>query len=275
MRNSDITLTFITSREDGWRDFSASRATNVYGALSWRNDVSAVDIAGQYGDSKLRGNGAAPVGLLALDREAVFTAPDITENDMRLVTIEANHDIGADIELAGNGFYRRNSTDSFNGDASEFVTCELAGTTFLLENLEDDALEALGLELDSVCAGGDELARRVPGVRVTDPDSLEEALNVLAGDDAFEIEDLSDELSGTGLLSDAAINNRSEREQETYGTNLQVSATRDLFDRGNYFVFGFAYFKGEADFISTTELSELDPMTRTTAGLGLGHFRRR
>ncbi|MDP6183666.1 MAG: TonB-dependent receptor plug domain-containing protein, partial [Gammaproteobacteria bacterium] len=61
--------------ENGWRDLSESDAANAYGALSWRGAATSIDFSGQFGDSELTGNGPAPVGLIAVDRQAVFTAP--------------------------------------------------------------------------------------------------------------------------------------------------------------------------------------------------------
>lgn len=62
--------------EDGWRDLWDSDADeNIYGAGSFRNESSRLDLGFQYGNTDLTGNGAAPVGLLAVDREAIFTAP--------------------------------------------------------------------------------------------------------------------------------------------------------------------------------------------------------
>ncbi|MDP6183104.1 MAG: TonB-dependent receptor, partial [Gammaproteobacteria bacterium] len=48
--------------------------------------------------------------------------------------------------------------------------------------------------------------------------------------------------------------------------------TDELFGRSNYLVAGGAYFRGEAHFESTTELSRLDTATRSTDGLGIGSF---
>lgn len=251
--------------EDGWRDESDSDALNVYGSVSWRAEKSTADLNLQYGDSDLRGNGPAPRGLLAIDREQVFTAPDITENDMHMVSFDLTHAFTDRIEFAGNAFYRHNTTDSFNGDASEFQECALGNGDFLLEEIDEDALDALGLDDDDICENND--------LAVADPDALEAALNALAGDPAaFDLDDLTDELSGTLALSDAAINNLSTREQETYGTDLQLTFDSPLFGRDNYFVVGFNWFRGNGDFDGRVELSDIDPVTRSTEGLGLGTF---
>jgi iron complex outermembrane recepter protein len=259
--------------EDGWRDLSESDALNIYSSFSWRGADSSFDTNFQYGKSELTGNGASPVGLLAIDRQAIFTAPDITENDMHMFSMQGTHDVNETIEFAGNAFYRKNTTDSFNGDGSEFVSCELDGGNFLIEGIEEDDLEAIGFDGDDICEdnvlGG---GRLFGGNTVTDPESLEAALNILAGEDEFNVDDLTDELSGTGNLEHGGINNVSDREQKSYGADGQLTFTQNIFGRGNYFVSGFSYFKGEADFVSVTELSRLDPRTRSTSGLGIGTF---
>lgn len=252
-------------REDGWRDESDSDALNLYGSAGWRGDSSTLDLNYQFGDTDLRGNGASPRGLVALDREQVFTAPDITENEMHMISLDFSHRFAEKVEFVGNGFYRHNTTDSFNGDASEFQTCALGGGDFLLDEIDEDALGDLGFDEDDVCDDN------VLGV--ADPAALETALNALAGvPGTFNLEDHTDELSGSGLLSDAAINNLSERKQETYGTDLQLVFSQDLFARENYFVAGFNYFRGNGDFDGAVELSDIDPNTRSTEGLGLRTF---
>lgn len=252
-------------REDGWRDLSDSDATNVFSTLSWRGAASSLDLSVQYGNSELTGNGSVPIGLLAIDREQIFTAPDITANDMHMITLVLSHDFSERLAFAGNGFYRKNETDSFNGDASGFAECVLGSGDFLIEGLEEDDLEDLGLDDADVCEDNALLA--------ADPEALEAALNALAGDpNAFEIDDLTADLSGTGVLEDAAINNISTRDQEAYGTDLQLVFRQDLFARDNYFVVGFSYFSGDAGFDSVVELAGLDPRTRSTSGLGVSTF---
>ena len=211
--------------EAGWRDLSASTAQNFYGTLGWRNsERSALDLTYQLADSDLIGNGALPIGLIALQREAVFTAPDITANAMQMFDFSGSHLFNAVVQFSGNAFWRENTTDSFNGDGSEFELCVLP-----------DGSDAL---FEDGCNG----------------------------------EDITDELSGTGVLSDAALNNISWRKQESSGVNGQFVFTHALFARPNQFVTGYSWFKGESTFESVLELAELDPVTRSTEGLGTGTF---
>src|SRR5690606_39169290 len=87
--------------EDGWRDLSDSEAKNFYGNLDWRDgERSRLGLNYQQGDSELIGNGALPVGLLAQDRRAIFTAPDITENDLKAITLEGSHFINERFQVS-------------------------------------------------------------------------------------------------------------------------------------------------------------------------------
>jgi iron complex outermembrane recepter protein len=114
---------FVTANyfdEDGWRDASPSEALNLFGSLSYRNTDTTFDLTLNRADTDLIGNGSSPAELLELDRAAVFTSPDQTENKMTMVNLEGTHWLNDTIQLSGNTFYRKNKTDSFNGDGSEF-----------------------------------------------------------------------------------------------------------------------------------------------------------
>lgn len=260
--------------EEGWRDLSASDATNFYGTLSWRDgERSALDLTYQKGDSDLIGNGALPVGLAAIQRSAVFTAPDITANDMQMFDFSGSHQLTANLRFSGNAFWRENLTDSFNGDGSEFELCEFAGGSRALfeeaDEVEAALDEQLGIELDAICEGEE------PGIQ--DFAALEQFVEqraLAAGLDPedFEIENVTDELSGSGVWSDEAINNLSRREQQSSGFGGQLVFTHDLFRRPNQFITGYSWFRGESTFESVLELAQLDPLTRSTAGLGTGTF---
>ncbi len=260
--------------EDGWRDLSESDALNLYGSLSWRDgDRSSIDLAVQLGQSELTGNGAAPVGLLALDRAAIFTAPDITENDATLVSLNASHYLNDSLLFSGTVYRRENNTDAFNGDASEFQLCEFSGggqsllgeTDELESSLEND----LGIDLNFICSGNDNT--------ITDFNTLETLIEeqaVLAGLDpgGYELEDVTGSISGSGVLSDQALNNVSNRRQTSQGLEGQLTWLYDFGRFNNRLVTGYSYFNGRSRFRSITELSGLDPMTRSTAGLGTGAY---
>ena len=252
-------------QEDGWRDQSESDALNFYGSVGWRSDSARLNLNYQYGVSELIGNGAAPTELLALDREAIFTGPDITENDMQMLSFDYELDVSANISFGGNVFYRKNRTDSFNGDGSEFAVCSLGGIPQLLEEIEEDDLEELGLDDDDICnnqfANADALE-----------DFLNQAASMMNSDDTFNLESFADDISGTGILSDEAINNLSDRNQESVGADFQWTVRGNFLGYSSQVIAGGAYFRGESNFNSVLELANLDPISRLTLGLGVGTF---
>lgn len=105
--------------EQGWRDLSQSWAEHIYGSFDWHGEGTVMSVNYHRAMSNLRGNGLSPVGLLAIDRNAIFTAPDITANSMYMWVISGEHDLTDTVQLAGNLYYRKIGTDSFNGDAAE------------------------------------------------------------------------------------------------------------------------------------------------------------
>ena len=113
---------FVTgsiTKEDGWRDFSPSRVEQFFSNLSYRNETSSLDFGITAVDSDLNGNGASPIELVAEDREAVFTHPDNTQNELRMFTLNGSHWVNDNVMLSANTYYRRSDRSTFNGDGSE------------------------------------------------------------------------------------------------------------------------------------------------------------
>jgi iron complex outermembrane receptor protein len=209
--------------EDGWRDFSASDALRFHGTLSWHSGGNTVDLSLAHADTQLRGNGPSPVELLAESRSAVFTHPDITENKLSQLTLEASHPLGNRLRLSANAFFRDIDTHSFNGDGSIFEACELEDDEFLVAEFAD------GNE-DGECHEDDD-------------DDIE----LVFGADGEPIEaELDDEALN-------AINNVGGRKQKAYGASFQLA-----FDAApNDLIVGVYVGRGETDFNSVLEVASL------------------
>ena len=117
--------------EDGWRDFSKSRVQRAFVRGSWRPDAaSAIDLTLGGADNRLRGNGAAPRELLdAEGRDAVFTNFDETRSRLLTANLIGTRALAGGGRLSGNLYVRRNHSHSFNGDGTEFESCEDPGNT--------------------------------------------------------------------------------------------------------------------------------------------------
>ena len=227
-------------QEDGWRDFSASNAMRLYGALSYRAAGSTLDLSLSHADTKLRGNGSSPVELLEEDREAVFTYPDITQNKLSQLIVEGTQDLSDTMQLAGNAFYRELRTRTFNGDGTIFGECDFDGGEFLIEEGDDDDDDAGG-----GCEADDE-------------------------DDADFVRDQNGNLIPAEIddVEQNAINNISSRKQKGYGLSGQLALTNDVLARKNVLTLGAAWSRGETDYNSAIEVASLtEDRATTTTGI--------
>jgi len=131
---------FVTGsylEEDGWRDYSPTKATQLFGKFSWQLAATAIDLSINLADTDLIGNGPAPIQLLALNRKAIFTRPDQTQNELALVNVSFDHALSSSLSLTGNVYLRHSDVTTFNGDDSDFQECE-GNPGFICEEEGDD-----------------------------------------------------------------------------------------------------------------------------------------
>ncbi|HNP34824.1 MAG TPA: TonB-dependent receptor [Woeseiaceae bacterium] len=123
--------------EDGWRNYSPTEATQLFGDLGWRSDKLTTHLKFSAANTDLIGNGAAPVELLETDRTSIFTRPDQTRNQLRFVNLIGNYEASSDLTLDGNVYMRASDIDSYNGDDSDFEECD-ANPGFMCEIEADE-----------------------------------------------------------------------------------------------------------------------------------------
>ena len=256
--------------EAGWRTASESGVTQAVADLGYRR--GRVDAGGSFtfADSTLNGNGPAPIELLDVDRSAVFTFPDTTENRLAFGQGRVNILLSQAWSLQANGFYRRLDRQTLNGDEAEFSVCD------------DDVLPT-GAPANTLCTGsGDD-----DDDDDDDPDDpTDEASQVVRlADDAADggaPDDTASDASGATPLvdvvtgrfitdDDAAGNgafNRSTTRSHGYGSSVQVTGTHQRGERANTVVVGAAVDLADVAFRSNSEVGTLT-RDRTVAGSGL------
>jgi len=222
-------------QEDGWRADSKSQAKRLFGAVSLQQSDWTADLSAAYANTELRGNGTTPVELLAIDRSAVFTHPDVTNNEHTQLILEAARDISAAARVSGNVFYRRLDTDTFNGDGTVFDECEFASGEFLVEEDFED------VNGDGNCSAADD-------------DEIAPVLDRKGEPIPAELDD--SELN--------AINNIGRRHQESHGGSAQLSLDSQLFGSENDLTLGVAYGNGRTRFDSALEVASLLESRATT-----------
>jgi iron complex outermembrane receptor protein len=232
--------------EDGWRDFSASRALRGYGALSWQSGDDRFDFSASHGDSRLRGNGASPEELLEEDRSAVFTHPDLTDNRMTQLITSGTKGLVGGWRISGNAFWRTVRTSTFNGDGTIFEECDVGADELLVE---EDFTDVDG---DDACDSAVDTDIEL----VLDP----------AGDP------IEAELGGEELN---AINNIGLRRQRSLGGSVQLAHELDLGGgRRNSLLLGASFQRGRSKFDSEMEVAALEEDRSTTrTGLFADEYR--
>jgi iron complex outermembrane receptor protein len=116
-----------TFAETGWRPFSPSRTASGFLSTTYADGPTFVDLSLSGAATTLTGNGATPEQLLAIDRNAIFTHPDRTENHLLMALLRGERGLGAKIRLSGTLAYRQSRTATTNGDQREWARCTTAG----------------------------------------------------------------------------------------------------------------------------------------------------
>ncbi len=125
--HSDRISYFVAGRllaENGWRDFSESRIRQMYASLEWRGAASTIRASMTAGANRLIGNGPAPVQLLDLSPNAIFTHQDITRTDVGLLSLNGHRVLRPDLIVDGVAFYRPVNVRTVNGDDTASGPCE-------------------------------------------------------------------------------------------------------------------------------------------------------
>ena len=241
-------LTGSYLEEDGWRDYSPTEATQFFGNLGWQLDTTSVNLNVTLADTNLIGNGAAPVELLEMDRGAIFTRPDQTENELTLFNLIVEHEVSSSLTLTGNVYMRRSDISTYNGDDSDFEECDFH-VGFICEEAEGD-------EDDEHEHGDDDHADNDDH---DDHDDEEEQVLLDANGNPIPAID----------AVEGATVNRTNTQQDGMGFGLQATWTGEFGGRENVFVLGIAHDDSDIDFAASTELGELDA---TRLAIPSGYF---
>ncbi len=224
--------------ETGWRVASPSTVNQAVADVAYRAGRVNAGVNVTYASTRLNGNSAAPIELLAVDRTAVFTFPDITENELGFVQGRFNLAASDTWSVQVTGYYRDLDRRTLNGDEADFVVCD------------DDALPS-GAPANTLCqrSGGDDDEDGL------DADEPPDRALVDIGTGAF--------ITEANAAGDAAFN-RTSTQSQGYGATLQASAARD----NNVLVLGASADLSDVAFASDSEVGTLTA-DRSVAGSGL------
>ncbi len=112
-------LTTNQSKDQGWRNNSASDVRQLFTKLGWKDAKTDLKLTWAYADNQLNGNGLQEQSMLARDWGSVYTKPDITQNKSTLLNLAGSHAIHDGLLFSGNVYYRQIKSASYNGDINE------------------------------------------------------------------------------------------------------------------------------------------------------------
>ena len=224
--------------ESGWRPASPSKVTQAVADVAYRDETIDAGVSFTYADSSMNGNGPAPVELLDVDRSAVFTYPDITDNRLGFAQGRFDLTVSPTWSVQVTGYYRDLDRKTLNGDEAEFEACD------------DDFLPP-GAPIGTLCFGADD----------DDADEDEEA------------HPLVDLRNGRFITEDDtegnAANNRTTTRSAGYGATLQATAAAAFGGgRENVLTLGASADLADVGFTFTSEVGMLTP-DRGVTGSGL------
>ncbi len=217
--------------ESGWRDNSPSDFAQFYGDVAFRGVDLEGNVSLLYADTDLNGNGAAPSELLEVDRDAVFTHPDNTKNELFALQAQVHRSLTEELSLQSNFYFRQARRKTLNGDAAEFDACAVDPDGDPAEELcEDDG-------------AGDPLVNLKQGGFVEEDEAN-------GGDGVF---------------------NRSVTSTTGYGGSLQGNLRSDLFAFDSALTIGASFDFADVDFANNTEIGGLTAdRTVAASGIFIG-----
>lgn len=236
--------------EDGWRDYSPSEVQQLFTSLAYKSDKMHLDMNLFMADNELLGNGASPIELLDIEgREAVYTHPDQTNNELTHVNITGDFVLTDTLSLTANMFYRDTQTQSINGDDSDFGACQFADGRVTLCEFEDDDDDDDPLDSDD--DGDDDDDDDLPVVG--EGDDIE-AVEFIGFDDDTALAEISDvdadELDGTY--------NTGRTDAKATGLSFQLAKQYALSGFSSELIVGASYTKGDVNYAADTTFGILE-----------------
>ncbi|WP_371323455.1 TonB-dependent receptor [Dechloromonas sp. ZY10] len=226
-------VTGNTTHDGGWRDDSPSRLGQLFGKLGWQGGATDLALTVALARTMLTGNGLQDVRQLDRDWRSVYSKPDETRNRSLFLNLEGKHSVNADTLLAGNLYYRRVRTTTYNGDINE-------------DSLDQSVYQPSAAERTALAAAGYRGFPTSGASAANTPFPYWRCLaNVLLADEPAE--------KCNGLI------NRSQTTQENYGWSGQLTRLGEIAGQRNQWTLGAGYDSSRMHFTQSAQFGYLNP----------------
>lgn len=125
-QKSGDTATYIAgnlSHSDGWRQFNQSDVRHIFGDIGWRGPSAELHFGALLADNALNGPGTVPVELLAANRGAMFTGPNLTTNKYALISLSGTWSVSDETSIQGLLYCSNLSQRITNGNTPNLQPC--------------------------------------------------------------------------------------------------------------------------------------------------------
>jgi len=114
--------------DDGWADHNPGSIRQGFGKVGYRHSDTDVTLSITADRNRLEGNQTLPLSWLN-DSTQAYTWPDIQENHLAFLDLNARQGLGAHLVLAAVGYYRELHTDTVNSNVNDaFLPSEPVGS---------------------------------------------------------------------------------------------------------------------------------------------------
>ena len=142
--------------QSGWRVLSDDSLRQLFADAGLRSGRLSADLNYTHADNRLRGQGAAPVQELAVNRSLVFTGPQINRDTLDFAALDVAVDVADRMSLQAVLYYRGFSQSVENGNTTGFTGCVLpADARYLCQaDAATPLLDTHGAAVPDISLGG-------------------------------------------------------------------------------------------------------------------------
>jgi outer membrane receptor protein involved in Fe transport len=122
--------------DDGWREFSPTTINRMFADLGVKGDGSEFHVNFSGADNSYGITAAAPEELLDRGWDRTFTSPQVTDNQMAMVSVNGSVVVTPSTTIQGVAYYRHFKQKHIDGNIAEFEPCDPDDTILCNEDNE-------------------------------------------------------------------------------------------------------------------------------------------
>jgi iron complex outermembrane recepter protein len=211
--------------DQGWRDNSPSTLRQLYADVGTERDKFSLHVSFAGGLNSITGVGPTPVELLAQSRNAIYTSPQTTKNDVGLLTVTGSYQLSDVTSLDGNVYYRHFDQRIVNGNTTDAQSCTAPAGSMCFGDGTTTLHDTNGNVIPDVLNGA--TAGEIDRTR-TKADGVGGSLQVTETAPLF---DRANHLVAGGSFDHGSVNYQATSELGTISPSLAVIGTGFIIDQ--------------------------------------------